>query len=37
METKAALYIEHAWPELWVMHAEREELEIIGPGTGNVM
>jgi hypothetical protein len=37
LEEKVKLYLEHAWPSTWVVHAEREEVEVWRPGTGSVV
>jgi Uma2 family endonuclease len=37
LEEKVKLYLEHAWPCTWIVHAEREEVEVWRPGTGSVV
>ena len=37
LEEKVKLYFEHDWPEVWIVHAEREEVEILRPGLASVV
>jgi len=37
LDAKVALYLEHAWPLLWITHADRHELEVIQPGVAPVV
>ena len=37
LEEKVKLYLEHDWPEVWIAHAEREELEVLRPGSAAVV
>jgi Uma2 family endonuclease len=37
LEEKVKLYLEHDWPCTWIVHAEREEVEIMRPGVGSVV
>ncbi len=37
LDEKVALYLEHAWPCIWLVHAEKEEIEIVRPGMGSVV
>ncbi len=37
LEEKVKLYLEHAWPCTWIVHAEREEIEVVRPGDGAVI
>lgn len=37
LEEKVKLYLEHAWPCTWIVHAERQEVEVLRPGTGSVV
>jgi Uma2 family endonuclease len=36
LEEKVKLYLEHDWPCTWIVHADREELEIMRPGLASV-
>jgi hypothetical protein len=31
------LYLEHDWPWVWIIHAERQEVEILRPRVGSVV
>ena len=31
LEEKVKLYLEHAWPCTWIVHAERQEVEVLQP------
>jgi hypothetical protein len=37
LEEKVKLYLEHEWPCTWIVHAERQELEVVQPGAGSVV
>jgi Uma2 family endonuclease len=37
LEEKVKLYLEHDWPNTWIVHAERQEVEVLRPGTGSVV
>jgi Uma2 family endonuclease len=37
LEEKVKLYLEHAWPCTWIVHAERREVEVLRPGSGSVL
>ena len=37
LEEKVKLYLEHAWPCTWIVHAEREEVEVMRPGAASVV
>lgn len=37
LEEKVKLYMEHAWPCTWIVHAEREEVEVMRPASGSVV
>ncbi|MFO0756487.1 MAG: Uma2 family endonuclease [Byssovorax sp.] len=37
LEEKVKLYLEHDWPCTWIAHAERQELEVMRPGSGSVI
>ena len=36
LEEKVQLYVEHAWPCTWIVHAERGEVEVVRPGLAKV-
>lgn len=36
LEEKVRLYLEHDWPCTWIVHAERQEVEVLQPGTASV-
>lgn len=36
LEEKVKLYLEHAWPCTWIVHAERQEVEVLRPGVASV-
>jgi uncharacterized protein YjbJ (UPF0337 family) len=36
LEEKVKLYLDHDWPWVWIVHAERHEVEVLRPGTGSV-
>ncbi len=37
LEEKVKLYLEHGWPCTWIVHAERQEVEVVRPGAGSVV
>ena len=37
LDEKVKLYLEHDWPLIWLMHAERQEIEVVTPGAGSVV
>jgi len=37
LEEKVKLYLEHDWPCTWIVHTEREEVEVMRPGAGSVV
>jgi len=37
LEEKVKLYLEHDWPCTWIVHAERQEVEVVRPGTAPVV
>jgi Uma2 family endonuclease len=37
LEEKVKLYLEHDWPCTWIVHAERQEVEVVRPGSGSVV
>jgi Uma2 family endonuclease len=37
LEEKVKLYLEHDWPCTWIIHTEREEVEVMRPGSGSVL
>jgi Uma2 family endonuclease len=37
LEEKVRLYLEHDWPWVWIIHAERQEVEVLRPGVGSVV
>src|SRR5262249_26500827 len=37
LEEKVKLYVEHDWPCTWIVHAERQEVEVLRPGVGSVV
>ena len=37
LEEKVKLYLEHGWPCTWIVHAERQEVEVVRPGVGSVI
>jgi Uma2 family endonuclease len=37
LEEKVKLYLEHAWPCTWIVHAERGEVEVLRPGVAPVV
>jgi hypothetical protein len=37
LEEKVKLYLEHDWPCTWIVHAERQEVEIVRAGTASVV
>lgn len=37
LEEKVKLYVEHGWPCTWIVHAERQEVEVLRPGSGAVI
>jgi Uma2 family endonuclease len=37
LEEKVQLYLEHDWPSTWIVHAERQEVEVLQPQTGSVV
>lgn len=36
LDEKVRLYLEHDWPCTWVVHAERQEVEVLRPGCASV-
>jgi Uma2 family endonuclease len=36
LEEKVKLYLEHAWPWVWIAHAERHEVQVMRGGTASV-
>jgi Uma2 family endonuclease len=36
LEEKVKLYLEHDWPCTWIVHAERQEVEVLRPGSAAV-
>ncbi len=37
LEEKVKLYLDHDWPCIWIMHANREEVEVVTPGNAPVV
>ncbi|HVK64531.1 MAG TPA: Uma2 family endonuclease, partial [Polyangium sp.] len=37
LEEKVKLYLEHDWPEVWIVHAERHEVEVLRRGVASVV
>jgi Uma2 family endonuclease len=37
LEEKVKLYLERAWPCTWIVHAERQEVEVLRPGAASVV
>jgi hypothetical protein len=37
LEEKVKLYLEHDWPCTWIVHAERQEVEVVRPGVASVV
>jgi len=37
LEEKVKLYLEHDWPCTWIVHAERQEVEVLCPGVASVV
>jgi hypothetical protein len=37
LEEKVALYLDHDWQEVWIVHAERQEVEVLRPEAGSVV
>jgi Uma2 family endonuclease len=37
LEEKVKLYLEHEWPCTWIVHAERQEVEVLRPGVAAVV
>jgi Uma2 family endonuclease len=37
LEEKVKLYLERDWPCTWIVHAERQEVEVLRPGAGSVV
>lgn len=37
LEEKVKLYLEHDWPCTWIVHAERQEVEVLRPGVASVV
>jgi hypothetical protein len=37
LEEKVKLYLDHDWPWIWIVHAERQEVEVLRPGAGSVV
>jgi hypothetical protein len=36
LEEKVKLYLDHDWPWVWIVHAERREVEVLRAGTASV-
>jgi hypothetical protein len=36
LEEKVNLYLEHDWPLIWLLHADRQEVEVVTPGSASV-
>jgi Putative restriction endonuclease len=36
LEEKVKLYLEHDWPWVWIVHAERREVQVMRAGTASV-
>jgi Uma2 family endonuclease len=37
LQEKVALYLEHDWPTIWIVHTERHEVEVVQKGLASVM
>jgi len=37
LEEKVKLYLEHDWPLIWLLHADRQEVEVVTPGAASVV
>jgi hypothetical protein len=37
LEEKVKLYLDHDWPCTWIVHAERQEVEVLRPGVASVV
>jgi hypothetical protein len=37
IEEKVKLYLEHDWPEVWIVHTERHEVEVLRRGVASVV
>ncbi len=37
LDEKVKLYLEHDWPCTWIVHAERQEVEVLRPGVASVV
>jgi Uma2 family endonuclease len=37
LEEKVRLYVERAWPCTWLVHVERQEVEVVRPGAASVV
>ncbi|MCC6554154.1 MAG: Uma2 family endonuclease [Polyangiaceae bacterium] len=37
LDEKVKLYLEHDWPWVWIVHAERQEVEVLQPHVGSVV
>lgn len=37
VQEKVKLYLEHDWPLVWLVHADRQEIEVVTPGSGSVV
>jgi hypothetical protein len=37
LEEKVKLYLSHDWPSVWIVHAERREVEVLTPGAASVV
>ncbi|MDC3953217.1 Uma2 family endonuclease [Polyangium jinanense] len=37
LDDKVKLYLEHDWPEVWLVHAERHEVEVLRRGVASVV
>lgn len=37
LEEKVKLYLEHDWPCTWIVHTERQEVEVVRPGVASVV
>ncbi len=36
LEEKVKLFVKHNWPSTWIVHADREEVEVVRPGLASV-
>ena len=37
LDEKVTLYLEHDWPEVWLVHTERQEVEVVRSGVASVV